>query len=36
LWQRLGYDVVATLPGAFRHSRFGYVDALVMYKTLMD
>jgi RimJ/RimL family protein N-acetyltransferase len=36
LWQRLGYDVVATLPGAFRHSQFGYVDALVMYKTLMD
>ena len=36
LWQRLGYDVVATLPAAFRHARFGYVDALVMYKTLMD
>jgi GNAT superfamily N-acetyltransferase len=36
LWQRLGYDIVATLPGAFRHSRLGYVDALVMYKSLVD
>jgi ribosomal protein S18 acetylase RimI-like enzyme len=34
LWQRLGYGVVGTLPGAFRHVRLGYVDALVMYKSL--
>jgi RimJ/RimL family protein N-acetyltransferase len=36
LWQRLGYAIVATLPGAFRHPRLGYVDALVMYKSLLD
>jgi RimJ/RimL family protein N-acetyltransferase len=36
LWQRLGYAIVATLPGAFRHSGLGYVDALVMYKSLVD
>jgi ribosomal protein S18 acetylase RimI-like enzyme len=36
LWQRLGYAIVATLPGAFRHSRLGYVDALVMYKSLVE
>lgn len=36
LWQRLGYSIVATLPDAFRHSRLGYVDALVMYKMLRD
>lgn len=34
LWQRLGFKVVGTLPGAYDHRRFGYVDALVMYKTL--
>jgi ribosomal protein S18 acetylase RimI-like enzyme len=34
LWQRLGFDVVGTLPLAFRHQRLGLVDALVMYKVL--
>jgi RimJ/RimL family protein N-acetyltransferase len=36
LWQRLGYAIAGNLPGAFRHSRLGYVDALVMYKSLVD
>ena len=35
LWQRLGFSVVGTLPGAFHHRRLGYVDAFVMYKTLV-
>lgn len=34
LWQRLGFAVVGRLPGAFRHQRLGYVDALVMFKSL--
>ena len=34
LWQRLGFAIVGTLPGAFRHSRLGFIDAHVMYKTL--
>ena len=34
LWERLGFAVVGRLPGAFRHQRLGYVDALVMYKSL--
>jgi ribosomal protein S18 acetylase RimI-like enzyme len=34
LWQRLGFSVVGTLPRAFRHQRLGFVDALVMFKTL--
>jgi ribosomal protein S18 acetylase RimI-like enzyme len=34
LWQKLGFAVVGRLPGAFRHQRLGYVDALVMYKQL--
>jgi ribosomal protein S18 acetylase RimI-like enzyme len=35
LWQRLGFAVVGRLPGAFRHQRLGFVDALVMFKTLV-
>lgn len=34
LWQKLGFAIVGRLPGAFKHARFGYVDALVMYKQL--
>jgi ribosomal protein S18 acetylase RimI-like enzyme len=34
LWERLGFSVVGRLPGAFRHPRLGFVDALVMFKTL--
>jgi len=36
LWQQHGFAIVGTLPGAFNHSRFGYVDALVMFKTLVS
>jgi len=34
LWQRLGFSTIGRLPGAFRHSSLGYVDALVMFKQL--
>lgn len=34
LWQQLGFDIVGTLPEAFRHPARGYVDAYVMYKRL--
>lgn len=34
LWQKLGFAIVGTLPGAFKHPRYGYVDAFVMYKQL--
>ena len=36
LWQKLGFTIVGTLPGAFRHAGHGYVDAYIMYKTLVD
>ncbi|GDX77629.1 acetyltransferase [Cyanobium sp.] len=35
-WQRNGFQVVGTLPGAFRHRRLGYVDALVMVHGLVE
>ena len=34
LWERLGFEVAGTLPGAFRHSEHGFVDAFVMYRSL--
>jgi len=35
-WQRNGFQVVGTLPGAFLHKRLGYVDALVMVRSLVE
>ncbi|MEO0962807.1 MAG: GNAT family N-acetyltransferase [Pseudomonadota bacterium] len=34
LWQRLGFEIVGTLPGAFAHPTLGHVDAHIMFKTL--
>ena len=34
LWQRLGFEIVGRLPGAFRHPQLGPVDALVMFRRL--
>ncbi len=34
LWQSLGFAEVGRLPGAFHHPTRGYVDALVMFRTL--
>ncbi|QDQ27017.1 GNAT family N-acetyltransferase [Chitinimonas arctica] len=35
LWQKLGFHIAGTLPGAFRHTGHGYVDAFVMFKQLV-
>lgn len=35
LWQKLGFAIVGTLPGAFKHRHLGYVDAYVMHKSLV-
>lgn len=34
LWKSLGFRIVGTLPGAFRHPALGFVDAYVMFKSL--
>lgn len=34
LWQKMGFGIVGTLPGAFKHPVEGYVDAFVMYQAL--
>jgi GNAT superfamily N-acetyltransferase len=35
-WQHNGFQVIGTLPGAFRHRQLGYVDALVMFRGLVE
>lgn len=34
LWRSLGFEVVGTLPNAFRHRQLGLVDAYVMFRDL--
>lgn len=34
LWESLGFGIAGRLPGGFQHPALGYVDALVMFKTL--
>ena len=34
LWQSCGMEIVGRLPGGFHHPTKGYVDALIMYRTL--
>ncbi len=36
LWTQLGFATVGRLPLAFKHPRLGFVDALVMYKSLHE
>ena len=35
LWQSAGFQIAGRLPGAYLHPRQGYVDALVMYRSLL-
>jgi len=36
LWERLGFRIVGTLPGAFRLRGERFVDAHVMFRSLVD
>ncbi len=35
LWQSMGFEIVGTLPGAFNHPRFGYMDVYVMFQSFV-
>jgi ribosomal protein S18 acetylase RimI-like enzyme len=35
LWHTFGFEIVGQLPGAFHHPSQGFVDALVMYRSLL-
>ena len=34
LWKSLGFGIVGTLPGAFRHPVHGFVDVHIMFRSL--
>jgi L-amino acid N-acyltransferase YncA len=34
LWKKIGFEIVGTLPGAFKHPSLGYVDVYVMFRRL--
>jgi ribosomal protein S18 acetylase RimI-like enzyme len=34
LWESFGFEIVGRLPQAFHHPTLGYVDALVMFRSL--
>ncbi|MCP9447751.1 MAG: GNAT family N-acetyltransferase [Nitrospira sp.] len=34
LWQTLGFQIVGRLPGAFCHTRLGFVDVYIMFRPL--
>ncbi len=36
LWRSLGFKIVGTLPGAFRHPARGFVDVYVMFRSLVE
>ena len=36
LWKRAGFAEVGRLPGVFNHPDKGYVDALVLHKSLLE
>ena len=35
LWKGLDFEIVGTLPGAFRHPQKGYVDVYIMFRSLL-
>lgn len=34
LWQSVGFKIIGTIPGAFKHKELGYVDAYIMHQDL--
>ncbi|OHU84295.1 MULTISPECIES: GNAT family N-acetyltransferase [Pseudoalteromonas] len=34
LWKKLGYDIIGTIPKAYKHPQLGYIDSFIMHKLL--
>ncbi len=34
LWEKFGFEIIGTIPGAFKHKAIEFVDAHIMYRTL--
>lgn len=35
LWKSLGFSIIGTIPDAYNHKQSGFVDAFIMYKSLI-
>jgi hypothetical protein len=35
VWQQEGFEIIGTIPEAFRHPTMGFVDPYVMHKQLV-
>ena len=36
IWEKLGFTIIGTVPEAFRNPNKGYVDAHILYKSLVE
>ena len=36
LWQKLGFQIIGTVPNGYRHKQLGLVDSFIMYKALTE
>lgn len=36
VWKKNGFEIIGTIPKAYKHKKFGYVDTYVMYKRLSE
>ncbi|WP_105169830.1 GNAT family N-acetyltransferase [Pseudoalteromonas sp. T1lg23B] len=34
LWKKLGYEIIGTIPKAYKHPQLGYIDSHIMHKLL--
>lgn len=34
LWVKLGFDIIGTIPKAYKHKKLGFVDSFIMHKHL--
>ncbi len=34
LWKRYGFEIIGTTPNGFRHTKYGFVDTYIMFKSL--
>ncbi|WP_421870358.1 GNAT family N-acetyltransferase [Motiliproteus sp.] len=34
LWQKLGFQIIGTIPSGYRHRQLGYVDSYIMHKSI--
>jgi len=34
LWKKLGYNIIGTIPKAYKHKKLGFIDSYIMHKQL--